>query len=137
MIYKGIFWLIEGELYTKKLECDKLGNVIGDGSGLNSKSGDNFNHRLTWEGLPKNVTHGKEYNYYPRGRVEIKGGKAVIYLNPALNSEEMLAELTRLFGLDRIAVCALQCCYVIGADFNLCLNLGNQVIGVSDSDCCR
>lgn len=102
MIYKGIFWLIEGELYTKKLECDKLGNVIGDGSGLNSKSGDNFNHRLTWEGLPKNVTHGKEYNYYPRGRVEIKGGKAVIYLNPALNSEEMLAELTRLFGLDEL-----------------------------------
>lgn len=49
MIYKGIFWLIEGELYTKKLECDKSGNVIGDGSGLNSKSGDNFNHRLTWE----------------------------------------------------------------------------------------
>ena len=94
MIYKGIFWLIEGELYTKKLECDKLGNVIGDGSGLNSKSGDNFNHRLTWEGLPKNVTHGKEYNYYPRGRVEIKGGKAVIYLNPALNSEEMLAGTT-------------------------------------------
>lgn len=102
MIYKGIFWLIEGELYTKKLECDKSGNVIGDGSGLNSKSGDNFNHRLTWEGLPKNVTHGKEYNYYPRGRVEIKGGKAVIYLNPALNSEEMLAELTRLFGLDEL-----------------------------------
>ena len=56
MIYKGIFWLIEGELYTKKLECDKSGNVIGDVSGLNSKSGDNFNHRLTWEGLPKNVT---------------------------------------------------------------------------------
>ena len=84
MIYKGIFWLIEGELYTKKLECDKSGNVIGDGSGLNSKSGDNFNHRLTWEGLPKNVTHGKEYNYYPRGRVE------------------MLEELTRLFGLDEI-----------------------------------
>lgn len=102
MIYKGIFWLIEDELYTKKLECDKSGNVIGDGSGLNSKSGDNFNHRLTWEGLPKNVTHGKEYNYYPRSRVEIKGGKAVIYLNPALNNEEMLAELTRLFGLDEL-----------------------------------
>lgn len=32
MIYKGIFWLIEGELYTNKLECDKSGNVIGDGS---------------------------------------------------------------------------------------------------------
>lgn len=73
MIYKGIFWLIEGELYTKKLECDKSGNVIGDGSGLNSKSGYNFNHRLTWEGLPKNVTHGKEYNYYPRGRSGDKG----------------------------------------------------------------
>ena len=89
MIYKGIFWLIEGELYTKKLECDKSGNVIGDGSGLNSKSGDNFNHRLTWEGLPKNVTHGKEYNYYPRGRVEIKGGKAVIYLNHRYRHREI------------------------------------------------
>lgn len=27
---------------------------------------------------------------------------AVIYLNPALNSEEMLTELTRLFGLDEL-----------------------------------
>lgn len=53
-------------------------------------------------GTAENITHGKEYNYYPRGRVEIKGGKAVIYLNPALNSEEMLAELTRLFGLDEL-----------------------------------
>ena len=60
MIYKGIFWHIEGELYTKKYECDKS------------------------------------------GRVEIKGGKAVIYLNPTLNSEEMLAEHTRLFGLDEL-----------------------------------
>lgn len=34
--------------------------------------------------------------------MEIKGGKAVIYLNPALNNEEMLAELTRLFGLDEL-----------------------------------
>lgn len=34
--------------------------------------------------------------------MEIKGGKAVIYLNPTLNSEEMLAELTRLFGLDEL-----------------------------------
>ncbi len=36
------------------------------------------------------------------GRVEIKGGKAVIYLNPALNIQDMLAELTRLFGLDKV-----------------------------------
>ena len=34
--------------------------------------------------------------------MEIKGGKAVIYLNPALNSEEMLTELTRLVGLDEL-----------------------------------
>ena len=29
MIYKGIFWLIEGELYTKKLECDKSQADLG------------------------------------------------------------------------------------------------------------
>lgn len=36
------------------------------------------------------------------GYAQLTGGKAVIYLNPALNSEEMLAELTRLFGLDEL-----------------------------------
>ena len=36
--------------------------------------------------------------------MEIKNGKVVIYLNPALNNEEILTELTRLFGLDELDV---------------------------------
>lgn len=99
MIYKGIFWLIENELYVKKIACDKTGCVMGDSSELNSKSGDNFNHKLTWKTLPKSVTHRKEYNYYPRGRVEIKNGKAVIYLKPTLNTDEIVCKIIAQFGL--------------------------------------
>ena len=37
-----------------------------------SKSRNNFNHKAEWSKLPKSVTNGQPYNYYPRGRVEIK-----------------------------------------------------------------
>ena len=36
--------------------------------------------------------------------MEIRGWKAVLYFKPALNSEVMLSELTRLFWLDELDV---------------------------------
>ena len=44
-----------------------------------SKSGNNFNHKAEWSKLPKSVTNGQPYNYFPRGRVEIKNNKAKVY----------------------------------------------------------
>ena len=34
--------------------------------------------------FPHYITKNKPYNYYPRGRVEIKNGKVSIYMNPVL-----------------------------------------------------
>ena len=45
------------------------------------------------------MTHNKTYNYYPRGRVEIKRHKATIYLNPNIATEDVLGFLIEKFGL--------------------------------------
>lgn len=52
--------------------------------------------------MPNKITQGKPYNYYPRGRVEIKNGKATVYLNPALNTNEITQNIKAEFGLSDI-----------------------------------
>lgn len=81
---KGIFWYIDN-----KLLCFK---------------DDIFNHKRTWGTLSRKVTGGLPYNHFPRGRVEIKRGKAVIYLNKNLCTETVIAEITKEFELTAITV---------------------------------
>ena len=85
-MYKGIFWYdpAEKKLIVKKVACDPDGVAL-EPVEYSSKSGDNFNHKAEWTRLPRSITNGNPYNYYPRGRVEIKKGKATVYLNPILN----------------------------------------------------
>ncbi|MBQ6677840.1 MAG: hypothetical protein IJM71_07315 [Clostridia bacterium] len=98
-MFKGVFWKTESGLVAVKVKCGS------DGVGLepaeySSKSGENFNHKLEWNKLPQSVTGGKPYNWYPRGRVEIKGGKATVWLTPALNDEETVSIIKTEFDLD-------------------------------------
>lgn len=46
-------------------------------------------------------TQGKQYNYFPRGRVEIQNSKATIYLNPVINNEEVQKFLIDEFHLTK------------------------------------
>ena len=76
---KGIFWARKDadgkiELITVKTPCDKNGTALLPVC-YTSKSGNNFNHKAEWEKLDRCVTFGQQYNYYPRGRVEIKKEK--------------------------------------------------------------
>ena len=96
---KGIFWLIENELFCLKIPCDKNGTPLNPETAFSAKSGDNFNHKAEWEKLSKKVTRGKPFNYYPRGRVEIKNGKVTIYLNPYLNKEKIINALCKEFSI--------------------------------------
>ena len=84
-MYKGIFWYnpIEGELIVKKVACDCSGEAL-EAVEYSSKSGADFNHKAEWAKLSRNITNGQPYNYYPRGRVEIKKNKATVYLSPIL-----------------------------------------------------
>ena len=79
---KGIFWLIDGQLLCFK--------------------DDTYNHQRTWEALPREVTGGMPYNYYPRGRVEAKRDRAVIYLNHNICTESVIAVITHEFELSGV-----------------------------------
>ena len=83
MAFKGIFWIKpDSELLVIRVKCDPLGNLLDEiPPDMLSKSGGNFNHKNAWSALPKSVTANKEYNFYPRGRAEIRNGKAIIFTN--------------------------------------------------------
>ena len=106
---RGIFWVVaesESELDAAHIlafakPCDKNG-VFADFDGLSSADGTDYNHKATWATLPKNLAHGKPFDYYPRGRVEIRNGKAIIWLND--NLVHLADEIKRIFGLQDIPV---------------------------------
>ena len=104
-LYKGIFWITDMEnLYNNELFFHILvasDGTIQNASGLylNSKGGDNYNHRATWENLESKHTHNKRFDYFPRGRVEIAHGKATIYANPNICTEEILEWIKDKFNL--------------------------------------
>ena len=103
-LYKGIFWVkdpddIEGSLLPFQIPCDMNGFPLDDFSDFNSKSGTSYNHEKTWRDLPNEVTNNNPYNYYPRGRIEISNGRAIIYCSPYLASKDLIDMLKREFNL--------------------------------------
>ena len=108
----GVFWIISDsfdltghKLLAFKIPCDAYGNPAGTHTvELNAKSGGTYNHKALWESEIKNNSahkpyNKKDYNYYPRGRVEISNNKAVIYLNPIICQTSILEEIKAAFGL--------------------------------------
>lgn len=118
---KGIFWVIcsfdeldddifvvldDFELLAFTMPCTPNGQVDSEYALIsNSKKGDSYNHKLTWEhGLVdakeyKKLSKQYPYNYYPRGRVEISNSKCKIYLNGNINTDAVIAEIKNRFGL--------------------------------------
>lgn len=101
-LYAGIFWFIDSELFCVRIPCDAAGNI--DASSLpyapNAKNGDTYNHERRWEQLNDAVTRGYRWNYWPRGRVQIRRGRAAVYLNPAIAREPIIAHIVAAFGLE-------------------------------------
>ena len=98
-MYKGIFWFTGDGLLTVKVLCGGDGRPL-EAADFSAKSGENFNHRAEWAKLPGSTTAGLPFDYWPRGRVEIKNGRAVIFLHPSLNQERALRTIRREFRLD-------------------------------------
>lgn len=69
-VCKGIFWYEPNEhkLFTVKVRCNEKGIAL-EPVVYSSKSGENFNHKVEWAKLPKEITNGNPYNYYPRGKL--------------------------------------------------------------------
>lgn len=99
--WKGVFWVIGGKVVSEKVSCDKFGTMVNDeDTGCLSETWSN-NHKKIWSTLPRTITQGKAYNYYPRGRVEIRNKKAIIFLNPCLCYKEMIRKIKMEFGLEK------------------------------------
>lgn len=81
------------------MPCDNNGTALLPVC-YTSKSGSNFNHKIEWEKLDRSITCGHAYNYYPRGRVEIKNGKVTIYANPVLLKEDIVLSIVQEFFLE-------------------------------------
>lgn len=101
---KGIFWCInhntdEPSLISKAVECDINGNVAVSDVTYTSKSGANFNHKIEWKNIDKSISKGKDFNYYPRGRVEVKNSGVIIYLNPDINNDLVIGKIIEEFDL--------------------------------------
>ena len=97
MLYRGLFWirsLPERDMIALRFLSDENG-VLSDGS-LTAKD---INHKRLWERLDSVVTGGLPYNYYPRGRVELRRGRALIFCSPHICTEELKVMITERFGL--------------------------------------
>ncbi|MCH5155280.1 MAG: hypothetical protein J1F69_01615 [Clostridiales bacterium] len=105
-LYKGIFWIVDtdnieqNKNYCFKILCSTDGSSSSIDSSLGiAKSGDTYNHQATWNKLSSFLTHNKPYNYFPRGRVEIKNGVARIFLNGNINYAEVIYFIKSEFNL--------------------------------------
>ena len=106
VVFKGIFWITdlenvaENRLYFR-IPVDAMGIIDPsvDRMSLNSKNLDNYNHEKVWESLTSKETHNKRFDYYPRGRVEISRGKATIYANSHICTEEVVEWIRDRFNL--------------------------------------
>ena len=83
---RGLFWYVDGELLCFPVSGDEADTVSN-------------NHRRFWETLPHSRTCGMSYNYFPRGRVELRHGKAVVYLHLTLCTPEIDTRICHAFSL--------------------------------------
>ena len=97
MLCKGLFWQLSpdiGDLVIVSFPSDANGAPYD--ITLTSKD---INHKRIWAGLDSSITGGYPYNYYPRGRVELRHGRAVIFCSPHICTDELKAAVISRFGL--------------------------------------
>lgn len=97
---KGLFWWTGETLICVQFSCGETDNVLGDDGTLVCWN----NHRRAWEKLPRIVTQGKSFDYYPRGRVELRRKRAYLFLSPHLCRENVVRQVKVSFGLEQMRV---------------------------------
>ena len=87
---RGVFWVIDGDLWAFPFTEEYKGGV--------ADSGATYNHKRLWPNVKPRGCN-QPFNYYPRGRVDFNAkGKPIIYLNPNID-ESIISEIRTAFGL--------------------------------------
>ncbi len=99
----GIFWALgesESDLTESNLFCVTEPYAAND-----TDEKPVFNHKRFWQTLDKKITRGKPFDYFPRGRGEIRNGKATIWLNVnILHLADKTIEIYSLSSLTEVRV---------------------------------
>ena len=101
---KGLFWLVRTKQGSFQILCCKL-LCFRDGVTIEEVEtgfceNDGISHMDAWDKMQKDEnTKNKPYNYFPRGRVQIKKGKATIFANPILCNDSVIGIVKESFGL--------------------------------------
>lgn len=104
-IYRGVFWItdidnIYGSGLYFRIPCDINGSTDFEISEqVSAKNAVNYNHKRLWETLPKKTTAGKSFDYYSRGRVEIRNATAIVYHSPYIPQDVLKKWVIEKFGL--------------------------------------
>jgi len=109
ILYSGVFWVVNNlsdlsnDDYLFKIKTKPNGEIDSNDLSykLNAKSEMTYNHQKLWDELPSKLRNGKDFDYYPRGRVMIANNKATVYYNPNLNSEEFKNYIIDRFNLTK------------------------------------
>ena len=94
-LHKGIFWVkdindIEKSAVYMTSDCDSNGSTVYNSEfDFTSKDGLSYNHENTWNKLDGKTRENKKYNYFPRGRVEIRNGVATIFCSQYIYGDEL------------------------------------------------
>ena len=106
MLYRGVFWVTDTELSEDsiidvKIACTRDGRLTDADSDTQAEHlQKEINHKKIWAQLPHKVTLGKPFDYYPRGRVEVrKGGSVLIFCSPYICTDKLKEAISNLFGL--------------------------------------
>ena len=107
-MFKGLFWVSEDDtLITYKILCNADGSPLTPDLPYNSRKGNSFTHKNTWEEVAKEQPReirSKAWNHFPRGRLEIKDSKVTVYHNPTLTSPEFEQKIKNNFELNEEAL---------------------------------
>ena len=96
---KGLFWWTGERLLCVQFPRGADGNTLGAAAPL----ADWNNHRRAWARLPKDVTQGKAFDYYPRGRWNCGRGEPICF-SPLFCAGGSGAASQRRLWLDQLPV---------------------------------
>ena len=90
---EGLFWVI----------CNMFGGEIHWEKGWSLYSlfvkSDEISHKDAWKQVDNKELKKYVYSHYPRGRVVVRNGKVTIFLNQNIVKEEVIKEISNVFGL--------------------------------------
>lgn len=125
LYYQGAFWIRGNSVLDIKrgnFQIDGI-QIPSDYEGhvTTSKSKNSLSHKNLWKEFNKE-NENVSFNYYPRGRVAIYKGKAVIHINSLFNQPDIIDAIIDKYSLDKLDI-EIECNDIIqGSHYDFLLD---------------